>query len=142
MPDTWATTTDVATYTRATVDTATLAVAQATIDIRAGRLPVDADRIGARDQYWLKLAVCYQAAWVNSQPDAFDRLDLTSSGGAQSTSYAPSAMTLAPFAKDALRRVSWLQSQSLHVRAPYEDSDPRRAVYGDDYQDPGVWRPI
>jgi hypothetical protein len=30
-------------------------------------------------------------------------------------------LVLAPLAKKALNRVSWLRSRSLHVRAPFED---------------------
>lgn len=142
MPDTWATVADVLTYAKATVDEGELLSAQAVIDTYAGRLPMDADRVGARDQYWLKLAVAYQAAWQPAQPDQFERQDITSTGGGQSTQGTATWLTLAPHAAQALRRVSWLGSGSLHVRAPSEAVDRRRDVYGDDGDDPGTWRRI
>ncbi|MGW4129491.1 hypothetical protein [Amycolatopsis japonica] len=143
MVDTWATAGDVLTYAKATVDDAAVTRAQATVDLYAGRIPADAAKIGARDQYWLKLAVAYQAAWQAAQPDLFDRLDITSTGGSQSTEGPDSWMTLAPHAAQALRRVSWLGSGSFHVRAPNETRDRPREVYGDDDElDPGHWRPI
>ncbi|RSM60579.1 hypothetical protein DMH03_17680 [Amycolatopsis sp. WAC 01376] len=142
MPDTWATVADVLTYAKATVDQDEVLSAQAVINTYAGRLPVDADRIGARDQYWLKLAVAYQAAWQLAQPDQFERQDITSTGGGQSTQGTETWLTLAPHAAQALRRVSWLGSGSLHVRASGETSDGPREVYGDDDGDPGTWRTI
>ncbi|MFI9454467.1 hypothetical protein [Amycolatopsis sp. NPDC052450] len=142
MPDTWATVADVLTYAKVTVDQDEVLSAQAVIDTYVGRLPVDADRIGARDQYWLKLAIAYQAAWQLAQPDQFERQDITSTGGGQSTQGTETWLTLAPHAAQALRRVSWLGSGSLHVRAPGETSDGPREVYGDDDGDPGTWRTI
>ncbi|MEV8610106.1 hypothetical protein AB0383_19640 [Amycolatopsis sp. NPDC051373] len=140
MPDTWATVADVLTYAKATVDDAAVLRAQATIDAHAGRIFADAERIGARDQYWLKLAVAYQAAWQAGQPDEFERLDVTSTGGSQSTQGTETWLVLAPHAVQALRRVSWLGSGSFHVRPPNEAGDPQREVYGDDGADPGYWR--
>jgi hypothetical protein len=140
MVDTWATGADVLKYTGKTVDDDKVVMAQANIDMVAERLPADAERIGARDQYWLKLAVAYQARWLASQPDAFDRLDLTTTGQS-SASGEDGWLVIAPFAKWALKRVSWLKSRSLRVRAPGEAADNRRVVYGDD-NDPGTWTPI
>lgn len=140
MVETWATVDDVLKYARGTVDEADLIAAQANIDMVAERLPADAERIGARDQYWLKLAVSYQAKWLAAQPDAFDRLDLTTTGQS-SASGDDTWLVLAPYAKWALRNVSWLRSRSLRVRASGEFADNRRVVYGDD-NDPGVWTPI
>jgi hypothetical protein len=143
MPTTWATAGDVLTYAKATVDDAAVLRAQAVIDIESGRLPEDAARIGSRDQYWLKLAVAYQAAWQAGQPDEFERLDVTSTGGSQSTQGTDSWLTLAPHAAQALRRVSWLGSQSLHVRAASEDGNGSLAeLYGDDDGGRYSWRPI
>jgi len=140
MVDTWATVADVLNYTGKTVDGTAVTMAQANIDLVAGRLPADAERIGARDQHWLKLAVAYQAAWLPAQPDAFERLDVTSTGQS-SASGDDEWLVLAPFAKWALKRVSWLKSQSLRVKTAYEDSDVAQVVYGDD-GDPGTWTPI
>lgn len=139
MPTTWATAADVLTYTTTTVDDDAVTRAQATIDIHAGRLPEDAERIGTRDQYWLKLAVCYQAAWLAAQPDAFERLEVTEAGGATNrTMFTELALVLAPNAKWALKRVSWLRSRSLHVRTPWETNGITRYITGED-GDYGRW---
>lgn len=118
----WATIQDVLTYTGVTVTDAQLAVAAGTIDTHAARTYDDVSRVGTRDQYWLKLALCYQAAWMTAQYDAFTRLDIDALGQNRSmTHFNPNAMTLAPFAKKALKRVSWLKSRSLHIQSPYTD---------------------
>jgi hypothetical protein len=70
----------------------------------------------------LKLAVCYQAAWLTGQYDGFVRMDITALGQSRSiTQFGPNAMTLAPYAKKALKNVSWLKSRSLHVQTPFTD---------------------
>ncbi|MFJ1764039.1 hypothetical protein ACIOD2_27240 [Amycolatopsis sp. NPDC088138] len=143
MPDTWATAADVLTYAKSDVDDAEVLRAQAVIDTYTGLIPADADRIGSKDQYWLRLAVAYQAAWQAAQPDQFERQDITSTGGSQSTQGTDTWLTLAPHAAQALRRVSWFGSQSVHVRAPNELAGLRREIYGDDDQlEPGTWHPI
>ena len=121
MAETWATAVDVLTYTKIEVTDNDIAVAQAQIDVRTSRVYADKDMISARDQYWLKLAVAYQAAWLVAQPDAFQRLDVTEAGGAANrTMFTETAIVLAPDARWALKRVSWLKSRSLHVRAADE----------------------
>ncbi|AXB47307.1 hypothetical protein [Amycolatopsis albispora] len=119
MADTWATEADVLELTNTTVAASGMVQAQATIDLHAGRIYADRDRIGARDRYWLKLATAYQAAWLAAQPDAFDRTEITSTGGSSDgVDFAPEALILAPFAAKALGRVSWRRSRSLRVRPP------------------------
>ncbi|MEV8615687.1 hypothetical protein AB0383_48680 [Amycolatopsis sp. NPDC051373] len=121
MAETWATVDDVLTYTKITVTDEDLAAAQAQIDVRTSRVYADKAMISDRDQYWLKLAVAYQAAWLVAQPDAFQRLEMTEAGGATNRSmYTETAIVLAPDARWALKRVSWLKSRSLHVRAADE----------------------
>lgn len=140
-PTAWATVADVLTYTKAVVEDSDVVAAQATIDMRVGRLPADVAKIGTRDQYWLKLAVAYQTAWLVDQPDAFDRIEVTETGGTSNkTSFTDSSLQLAPYAKDALKRVSWLKSRSLHVRAADEGS---YSTYNDNYlPGPGVYEPL
>jgi hypothetical protein len=136
MPQTmWATIVDVETITGVTVDAGELARAAATIDMEAGRTYDDVSRVGSRDAYWLKLAVCYQAAWLQAQPDAFQRLDIDDgNSGTGSSRVASRGLVLGPYAKRALRRVSWLKSRSLHVQAPYTDGT---SVLGTDPLSPG-----
>jgi hypothetical protein len=142
---TWATTADVLTFTGVTVTDAQLMVAAGTVDVHAKRTYDDEIRVGSRDKYWLKLAVCYQAAWLSMQPDAFLRLDITSMGSTRSaTQLGPNAMTLGPFAKKALKNVSWLKGRSLHVQSAFTDgvgvlgTDPLSSGSDDLYP----WSPI
>jgi hypothetical protein len=137
MVDAWCTAADVLTYAKATVDDSDVLAAQATIDVHAGRIYADAERIGARDRYWLKLATAYQAAWLKPQPDAFTRLGVESTGSTNGVTFAEDGLTLAPNAVTALRRVSWLGSRSLRVRAPGE----RRNGVDDNYL-PGQYTPL
>lgn len=123
MAATWATVADVLEYTNVTVTDAQLTLAGTIVDMACARAyEIDADRVGDRDLYWLKLAVCYQSAWVIAQPDLFQRMDLTVLGHSSTlTQFGPNAMILGPLAKFALKRVSWLKSRSLHVRSPFQD---------------------
>jgi hypothetical protein len=119
---TWATEADVETTTGVTITAAQLAQAAAVIDMEAGRTYLDVSRIGARDQYWLKLALCYQAAWLTANPDLFQRIEVEAEGTkGQLTKFSPTGLVLAPYAKRALKRVSWLKSRSLHVQSPFAD---------------------
>ncbi|MEC3974741.1 hypothetical protein [Amycolatopsis sp. H20-H5] len=121
MVNTWATVADVLALTQVTVTDADLMRAQAQIDMHTARIYADILLITDRDQYWLKLAVAYQAAWLVAQPDAFQRLEITEAGGAANrTMFTDTALVLAPDARWALKRVSWLKSRSLHVRAADE----------------------
>jgi hypothetical protein len=120
---TWCTLDDVKAVTGITVTTDVLLQAGSAIDIAAARpYAVDHERIGSRDLYYLKLACSYQAAWLASQFDAFQRMDITALGQSRSiTQFGPNAMTLAPNTKKALKRVSWLKARSLHIRSPFTD---------------------
>jgi hypothetical protein len=131
----WASVADVSALTGVTVDTTVLMQAQGIVDLFAGRTYAAVTRTGTRDAEWLKRAVAYQAAWILQQPDLFARLDFTSVTSVNgSSSITESALTLAPLARMALKKASWLKSRSLHVRAPFQDgpgplgSDPLAAA--------------
>jgi hypothetical protein len=143
---TWATVADVLSLAGATVTDTQLTQANGVLELHAGRLYIDAiARTGTRDAEWLRRACAYQAAWMLAQPDMYQRLDITSTGnGAGSVALKDHAFTLAPLAKRALARVSWLRSRSLHVRSAFEDGlgplspDPLAEV-NDGYE---AWEPI
>jgi len=119
----WASLDDVATYTGITATTAHLTRAQAIIDMFAGRTYDAQPRTGTRDQYWLKLAVSYQAAWLTAQPDAFQRIDLAAiTMSNRAVALKDDSLRVAPLAAKALSKVSWLRGRSLHVQAPFTDS--------------------
>lgn len=119
----WATPADVLNLTRQQVDDDTVAVANFVIEILGGRLyTIAATRTGARDLEWMKRAVAYEAVWITGQPDFFTRLDVNAiTEGRRSIGVKDLSLMLAPLAKMALRRVSWLKSRSLHIRSPFQD---------------------
>jgi hypothetical protein len=128
----WCTVADVALLTGATVTIATVVQASAQIELHTGRtyleLVAEPDggtvKIGRRDREWLRRACAYQAAWLLGQPDMHRRMQITNSttpGGA-SVTLGAKALELAPLARAALKRVSWVRTRSLHVRSPFTDS--------------------
>jgi hypothetical protein len=141
----WAQAADVAALTGTTVTDAQVTQAQAIIDMFSARTYDALPRIGARDVYWLKLAVVYQARWMLDQPDMFSRLDFaTITMGSRPVQLKDDSLRLAPLAAKALKRCSWLRSRSLHIRSPFTDgltpisSDPDSA--GNDAYE--MWGPI
>lgn len=119
---TWATTADVQALTGVAVISTDSA--NAIVEMHAGRVYATASaHTGTRDTEWMRRAVAYQAAWMAAQPDLFSRLDFTQVGKERGSpvALAESAMTLAPLARVALRRVSWLKTRSLHVKGPFQD---------------------
>lgn len=136
----WASTADVLSITGVTVTTEQLAQANAVIEMHAGRLYTDAiTRTGSRDIEWMRRACSYQAAWMLSQPDVYARVDMSAiSQEGRSVQLKDDALTIAPLAKRALARVSWLKSRSLHVRSPFADGLGPAGVLGGpiiDYDD-------
>lgn len=118
----WAQTADVETFTGFAVTDAQVMQAQAVIDMFSARTHLSAARIGARDLYWLKLAVAYQAAWMTAQPDVFSRLDFsTMTMENRAVALQGDTLRVAPLASKALKRLSWLRSRSLHIRSPFQD---------------------
>ncbi|WP_445520440.1 hypothetical protein [Streptomyces sp. NEAU-174] len=122
MVDAWATPQQVIDTTGVTVTWAQLVQAQAAVEVFSNRIYADTPRMRTRDVYWLGKAVAYQAAWLVGQYDVSTRLD---SSQVQQDGVVASldakAMVLAPMAKWALQRVSWMRSRTVHLRSPFED---------------------
>lgn len=147
----WATTADVLALTGATVTQTQLDQANSIIELHSGRIyalsgvtdPNGVTNTGARDIEWMRRACAFQAAWMLSQPDMFSRLDLSAvTQEGRAVGLKDHALVLAPLAKRALARVSWLKSRSLHVRSPFEDGMGPIGVLGGpviDYDDDGGW---
>jgi len=134
-----ATVEDVQSNTGVSVGSETIRRAQTIIDLVCGRDLGDAkiaEQVGARDLGRLKLAVAYQAAWMDSHPEVFstmdvseinqDDLDVKFRGDSE-------AQLIAPLAKMALKRVSWRKRgmASVSVNSVFQG---RRYVEN--------WRPI
>jgi len=125
VTDAWATADDVTKATGATVTEPQLVQAQDDIEIATGRIFLDTPRLRQRDLYWLGKAVARQAAWIVGQFGLEVRLDVTTTkqdGGA--TTPTSDGLVLAPMAARAIKRVSWMRSRSIHVRAPIEGVGP------------------
>ncbi|MEU1309503.1 hypothetical protein ABZ419_11495 [Streptomyces cinnamoneus] len=123
---TWATTSDVATYTGVTVTAAQVEQAQAVIEVFADTTTAasTAGNISEKNLRLLKLAVAYQAAWATQHPDAFTSMDVTSVTQDQvsATMAHANAGVLAPLAKRCLDRLSWRRTRPLRIG--------RRTEYG------------
>lgn len=114
MADPWASVTDVADLTGATVGST--AEAQAVIETLVGRTADSIIHISAKDLVWLKRAVAYQAAWMAGQPDLITRTEVSgSSQDGASAQYRPDAHILAPLARRALKRLSWRGNRSVRT---------------------------
>lgn len=120
MPSTFASIADVLKYTGKTVSQGVLDQAEAQIEDVVGVIADPLLRPGvvlkARDAYFLKKAVAYQAGWISVQPDAYERSEVGSlSQDGTSVSFLPGSITLAPFARIAIRRLSWRGTRSLSI---------------------------
>jgi hypothetical protein len=136
----WATITDVDDLTGATVTAEEIAIAQAIIEIHVARTEdVPADMMSARDLRWLTRAVAYQTVWVKANPDLFTRIDHVTilQDGVEVRDLPPDALTLAPLAKKAIRRLSWMKSRSIHTPSHFETAASVYPIGGDVKDYPG-----
>lgn len=119
----WATAADVFGLTGVGVSDQTVLQANAAVEVVAGRTySLGSNRTGRTDTEWMRRAVSYQAAWLLEQPDAFQRMDLLNlSAGGRGATLTPTGVVLAPMARWALRRVSWLRSRSVRIRTEFVD---------------------
>jgi hypothetical protein len=148
---TWATTADVLAITGVQCTETDLLQAGFMIDMYSGR-PYSFtgpdgstynwyENIGDIDAYWMKLAVAYQVAWLQQQPDILTRIDMVNvPAKGRPLTLNPGGLILGPLAKMALRRVSWLRTRALHVRSPFEDLYTANSVNFGEFVFP--WSPI
>lgn len=138
----WATVEEITTATGKTVDALTRTLAAGSIESTTGLIEsvVRAD-ISSRDLYWLKMAVCYQAAWLLAQPDYLERNDVASaSQDGQSAVGNPDWLVLSPLARRALKKLSWrgVRTVSTEDRARVIAN-----VNDDDWEDANLdWQPV
>lgn len=116
---TWATTSDVATYTGITVTGAQVEQAQAVVELFADTTQEASDDglISSKNLRLLKLAVAYQAAWITQHPDAFTNMDTSnfSQDQVSATMAHANAGILAPLAKRSIDRLSWRRIRPLRI---------------------------
>lgn len=106
----WATSDDVVELLGASATAAKLARANADVTVYANRSPAASAGMRERDLYWLRMATCYQAVWLDEQVsvDARQSVDSMSQDG-MSVNYAGGEwkVVLAPMAGRTLRNLSW-----------------------------------
>lgn len=102
-----------------------LLMAQGIIELVTKRRYSDTinNRIRARDEEWLSLAVSYQAVWQRTQPDLFTKTayESVSQDGFSGKLFNKSSNYLGPLAERALKNCSWLKSRSVRVLTPFVD---------------------
>lgn len=129
----WATGADVVALTGKPANDEKIAVAQSHVELFIGRTEATATaELSARDLEWLKRAVAYQAVWLEGQPDIDTRLNVTqmSQDGQQAT-LAGDALILAPLAKLAIRKLSFMgRNRSISVEPFNPTIIPRYPVGG------------
>ena len=106
----WATIADVLAKTGLTVTETQRTIAAGVLETVTGLIEeVERPGISDRDRYWLKIATCYQAAYVFDNPDLFSRSDVTSAAqdGESASFRNVDAHLLAPLARKSIRRLSW-----------------------------------
>jgi hypothetical protein len=98
-------------------DSRYLTQANTQISVYANRSQAASADISNRDLLSLKLATCYQAAWLPAQPDALTRVNVQSSTvDGESVKFSSDAQqNLAPSAIRALKNLSWKGSRTLVV---------------------------
>src|SRR5215207_6816019 len=115
----WATADDLLNYLGVTLqDARFLTLANTDITVYANRSESASAAISNRDLLALKLATCYQAAWLPAQPDALSRVNIESSTvDGESVRFASEAQqNLAPGAQRALKNLSWKGSRTLIIQ--------------------------
>jgi len=141
----WATIADITELTRVTVDETTRRQAVASIEALTGLIEeVAREDISDRDKYWLKLAVCYQAAWIDAQPDYLERNDVmtASQTGQSATGANRDWLVLGPAARRAIKRLSWRGVRSLAIDNRQPDARARIDITSEAYDDSLPWRPL
>src|SRR5215207_10195787 len=114
----WATADDLLNYLGVTLqDARFLTLANTDITVYANRSESASAAISNRDLLALKLATCYQAAWLPAQSDALSRVNIESStvDGESVRFRSEAQQNLAPGAIRALKNLSWKGSRTLTI---------------------------
>jgi hypothetical protein len=92
----------------------------ADIDIVGIDGPEGVDVLTTRDQYWLKCATAWEAAWVTDNPDTFSSFDVaTLSQSGQSATLLSDGLIVAPMARRCLKWVTWMKTRSVKIQRPF-----------------------
>jgi BppU N-terminal domain len=89
-------------------------------DIIGVDTPQNVDVLTTRDQYWLKCATAWEAAWVTDNPDTFSAFDVsTINQSGQSATLLVDGLLVAPMARRCLRWVTWQKTRSVKIQRPF-----------------------
>ena len=144
---TWATVDETLALTGVTVSTAVLTQAQGVIELFSGITEDNTTELAPSNTRTLRAAVAYQAAWMDGQIDVTTRTEVAQMGqdGASFTTAGPDALVLAPLARRALDRLSWLRRRATRAvrmgRPTFSTLDAYEAAWMRD-EAPGCWRPL
>ena len=119
----WASASDMLTHLGTMAASSYLPLASTMITTYANRTESASAAIGNRDLFALKLATCYQAAWLPSQPDILGRVNVESSTvDGESVRFSSDAQqNLTPGAMRALKKPpmeltnAWLIAATLQA---------------------------
>jgi hypothetical protein len=139
----WATVEDVKNVTGKTVDETTRGLAAQAIELSCGLIEsVPRVNMTRRDAYWLRQAVCYQAAWLASTPDYLERNDVknVNQDGA-SAEGGPDWLILAPLARRAVKKLSWRGTRTVRL-ANADGRLPVTDAYAEAQDERQPWRPL
>jgi hypothetical protein len=111
----WATIEEITEITGSTVTGEQRAMAESMIAVYAGRTPDYVDQLRARDAYWLRCAVAWQAVWLASNVGVAGRNLATrvDTEGLSVDHGAEYELVLAPMAARSLRNLSWKGNRSV-----------------------------
>ncbi|WP_213451589.1 hypothetical protein [Rhizomonospora bruguierae] len=137
----WATPSDVLSIAKATVTEDDVTSARFIVELFAHTTTEasDAGNISSGNLRLLRMAVAYQAAWMQAHPDVLTNVDVDSfSQDGQSAVHAhANAALLAPLAKRCIDRLSW-RRESIRTTTRRRPGD-RDSAAADDNQ---PWRPM
>lgn len=142
---------DVLVHTGVSTDADTIVIAQSMIELFTNRTEPASGSVDVsdRDLYWLKLATCYQVAFMESNTNLFTQGNIKqiSQGDLMMTfsgSGAGSALTslVAPLARKALERCTWTRVRSVRVGSDTVSNHDFPEVENWVDEDEAEWEPM
>lgn len=116
-----ATVQEVKDVTGRTLDSESIAIAQTIIELYSNRTEDAVAAFSERDKHWLKLAVAYQAAYLDDNPGILTERDVASMSQGDLTVSPNGQAFLAPIAKMALKKISWNKTRSVRLSSDFVD---------------------
>lgn len=126
---------DVRDITGVTVNNEQVLMAQHVIELAINRRSLSSGDMTKRDLHYLKLAVAYEAAYIDGHPEIFVQMDFQqlSQGDIFVGLNKGGQPYLAPLAKLAIQKLTWTRTRSIQVNSHFQRSsvDADNAAYAD-----------